>query len=113
MSMKNTLGMQAVSRVGFRRGTKALSILAAWAIAEARAGHEITSIQEFGKFWRQSTATAYRDVHEFRLAFPRFDTPRDLLAVVEPSNPVLFAWSKKPGPKEHQVLALQLLTVMA
>lgn len=85
-----TLMQLAVRNAGLRVGSRALSTLAAWAIAEATLGrplgadvvghgHTTAAVREYSKWWKQSERSTWRDLHAFEKAFGE-KTPARLVA---------------------------------
>jgi hypothetical protein len=69
-------------KVGVLRAGKVGSFIVAWGwysdqLAVKSPG-EVPTIEGFGKFWRTSRATSFREQRLFREAFPAHDTPEVL-----------------------------------
>jgi hypothetical protein len=70
----------AARRVGLRKAFKVLTFMEAWDRVERAIGHEPT-MAEYGEWWREATATAYRHRALFLEAFPGETSPTRLLAI--------------------------------
>jgi len=70
-----------VARGGYRSGRKVAQFIAEWELVVRSHGREI-SIAEFHDWWKDSQATAYRRLAEFRALFPELGPqgkPDDLM----------------------------------
>ena len=65
----------AVRAAGWRKGMKAMEFAAMWCIAADDLERPVANMEEFGEWWGESAATAYRWQESFRLAFPQWETP--------------------------------------
>ena len=77
----NDMLAHIVRRVGLRKGRQVGSFMAAWALVEAKLGHEPT-LEEYAAWWKESRATAFREQALFRECFPEETTPSRLNALV-------------------------------
>jgi hypothetical protein len=68
-----------VRRAGWYAAFRASSFLVAWMIAEDDLGPTM-SVEEYGEWWGQSRATAYRDLERWRRVVPEYGTPSALVA---------------------------------
>jgi hypothetical protein len=70
-----------VNRGGYRHGRRVAQFIAEWELAVRSIGRNITA-EEFGAWWKDSPATAYRRLAEFRQLFPELGQhgkPDDLM----------------------------------
>lgn len=64
----------AIARGGYRRGLRVLTFIEQWTIAQVKLGHE-PSVAEAADWWKESHATWFRRLDDFRHVFPEFDYP--------------------------------------
>ena len=76
-------------RAGVMRGGRAAAVIIEWAIATARLGHELgqgadlsAAVREYGRYWRHSERTAWRQLARFREVFPEEESPARLAALL-------------------------------
>jgi hypothetical protein len=70
-----------VDRLGYRRGARVAEFIGEWEVCVRQLGHAV-STDEFAAWWRESRATAYRRLAEFRESFPELGPhgkPDDLM----------------------------------
>jgi hypothetical protein len=70
-----------VERGGYRKGAPVAEFVMEWEIAVRKHAGSIT-IEEFGRWWKDSTRTAYRRLDAFRELFPELGpiaTPEALM----------------------------------
>lgn len=70
-----------VNKGGYRRGRRVAQFIAEWELAVRDHGRGL-SAEEFARWWRESPATAYRRLAEFRELFPELGDhgkPDDLM----------------------------------
>jgi hypothetical protein len=70
-----------VRTFGFRKAMRVVSFVTCWEIVRRDLGREPT-IEEYGEWWKESRATAFRHQQLFREAFPNEETPSRLLDVM-------------------------------
>ncbi len=85
-----TLLEHARQRVGCRNALRVMTYMVAWQIAREDIGHEPTA-EQYGQWWKESPATAYREQALFRRAFPNESNPARLLDRTAP------AWATRPS----------------
>lgn len=68
------VSVMVVKKVGWRQGLRALTYVAAWGIASDAEGRSLT-VEEYGDYWKESRATAYREFQAFRRVWPNEETP--------------------------------------
>lgn len=79
--LRKTVLYVAYERVGMRRGIRACTFLVWWGIGSDEAGHAL-SAEEYATWAKKSRATAFRELGDFREAFPGHDTPERIWAEV-------------------------------
>ncbi len=93
-----TLLELAVSRGGIFKGARAATVIASWAIAVRRLGHELgedegghqtAAIREYSAHWRHGERTGWNDLRRFREVFPEEQSPARLAAIVNETADVL------------------------
>ncbi len=70
-----------VQRLGYRRGARVAEFIGEWEVCVRKHGREVGA-EEFVAWWKDSRATTYRRLVEFREAFPELGlhgTPGDLM----------------------------------
>lgn len=63
-----------IARAGIRRGMRIATFIAQWTMAQQALGHE-PSVDEAAAWWKESRATWYRRLDEFRGIFGATSTP--------------------------------------
>ena len=76
-------------RVGVMAGGRAAAVVAEWAIATHKLGHELgqggdvtAAVREYAAYWRHSERTAWRQLARFREVFPEEESPARLAGLV-------------------------------
>lgn len=69
----------AIKRAGFIRGQQGLTFAAAWWIVSYALDRPPASVDEYAAWWKQSRAQSFREQQSFRICFPEFATPTELL----------------------------------
>jgi hypothetical protein len=81
----------AVLRGGIVKGGQAAAVLALWAIAVAKRGHELgedeggnlsAAVREYATYWKLSERTAWRELDRFKQVFEEEDSPARLSTIV-------------------------------
>ncbi len=85
-----TLLEYAHRRVGLRNSMRVMTYMVSWQIAREDLGYEPTA-EQYGQWWKESPATAYREQALFRQAFPNESNPARLLDLTAP------AWATRPS----------------
>lgn len=70
-----------IDRLGYRRGARVAEFIAEWEICVRQAGGEVET-EHFAAWWKDSRATTYRRLQEFREGFPELGEhgrPSDLM----------------------------------
>jgi hypothetical protein len=70
-----TLGVLVVRRAGFRRGTKALGLLTAYMLWMSTHDGSAPTLEVLAGETDRSRASWYRDLDDFRAAFPEEESP--------------------------------------
>jgi hypothetical protein len=73
---------EAIARAGVRKGFKACTFIAAWAvfIREWEQSHtEAPLLDDYAAYWGENRSTSFRDQQQFRAVFPEFATPSEVL----------------------------------
>jgi hypothetical protein len=71
-----------IKRLGYRRGAVCAEFIAEWEVGVRAHGGPLTA-EEFAAWWKDSRATTYRRLQDFRRAFPELGPkglPSDLMA---------------------------------
>ena len=79
--VSETILQRCVAKGGVMKGTRVMTFVALWSIAEREEGRELT-IEEYLRWSREPRRTVYRRQAEFREVFPEFRTPHPLALVV-------------------------------
>ncbi len=69
---------QCLRRVGVRKGMRVAGFVAQWSRSQLDLGAG-RSVDDHADWWKESRATWFRRQAEFRLAFPEYATPDELL----------------------------------
>lgn len=77
-----TLAQIAVAKKGVIKGSRVLTFIASWAIAEEALGHP-PSIEEYAEWWKESRSTVYREQARFRECFPHEATPQRIVDLLK------------------------------
>lgn len=87
----------ACSRVGLKNGTRVMAFVIAWADTEAELDREPT-IEEYAAAWKVSARTAYRELALFREAWPEFESPSGLAALMQEVAREKLSWLSPVPP---------------
>jgi hypothetical protein len=83
-----TIGSYLVRTLGWRGAARVSRLITAWALGEAMTGTSFRTLDGFLESeWNRTAAeypraTLYRDLKDFRKAFPDYSTPADLVEAI-------------------------------
>lgn len=72
-----------IDQCGYRRGARLAEFIAEWEVCVRSYNRDVTS-EEFAAWWKDSRATTYRRLAEFREAFPQLGPHATPSALMRP-----------------------------
>lgn len=76
---RETVNKRLARALGFRRATVVLSFVMVWSLFRELYDRDPETIDELAEEMERSRATVFRWQADFRVAFPEYSTPGDLL----------------------------------
>lgn len=96
------MAAHVVEKVGYRKGVLLVAFVAGWADFIESQGRPPRNVAEYAVSVRQSHTKAYRELSYFREAFPEYETPTELWALIK---------ERAPAGRNRDLLALELGSV--